>query len=205
MRTITGLYDSYDDAREAVRALEQAGVPSDDISIVTNKADRVEVEGQGSYAEEGAGTGAGIGAVAGGAGGLLAGLGMMAIPGVGPVVAAGWLAATAVGAVAGAVAGGAVGGIVGAMVKEGVPEDEANVYAEGIRRGGSVVTAKVSEDRVVDAQAILNSLRPVDVGARRASYTQEGWTRFDEAAVPVPRNRSRRSGSGIATSGRRLN
>ncbi|MBO9198306.1 hypothetical protein J5277_29700 [Rhizobium sp. 16-449-1b] len=184
MRTITGLYDSYDDARAAVKALENAGVPSDDISIVTNKANGVEVEGQGSYAEEGAGTGAGIGAVAGGAGGLLTGLGMMAIPGVGPVVAAGWLAATAAGAVAGAVAGGAVGGIVGAMIKEGVPEDEANFYAEGIRRGGSVVTAKIDEGKVPEAQAILNSSRPVDVTARRASYTEQGWTRFDEAAEP---------------------
>jgi len=184
MRTITGLYDSYDDARAAVNALENAGVPSDDISIVTNKADGVDVEGQGSYAEEGAGTGAGIGAVAGGAGGLLTGLGMMAIPGVGPVVAAGWLAATAAGAVAGAVAGGAVGGIVGAMIKEGVPEDEANVYAEGIRRGGSVVTAKVDEAKVPEAQAILNSSRPVDVASRRASYAEQGWTRFDETADP---------------------
>ena len=73
MRTITGLYDSYDDARAAVKALENAGVPSDDISIVTNKANGVEVEGQGSYAEEGAGTGAGIGAVAGGGFALAAG------------------------------------------------------------------------------------------------------------------------------------
>lgn len=184
MRTITGLYDSYNDARAAVKALENAGIPSDDISIVTNKANGVEVEGQGSYAEEGAGTGAGIGAVAGGAGGLLTGLGLMAIPGVGPVVAAGWLAATAAGAVAGAVAGGAVGGIVGAMIKEGVPEDEANFYAEGIRRGGSVVTAKVDEGKVPEAQAILNNSRPVDVTARRASYAEQGWTRFDEAADP---------------------
>ena len=65
--------------------------------------------------EEDAATGAGIGAVVGGAGGLLTGLGIMAIPGVGPVVVAGWLAATAVGAVAGAVAGGAAGGIIGAL------------------------------------------------------------------------------------------
>ncbi|TWB13569.1 hypothetical protein FBZ99_105440 [Rhizobium sp. ERR 1071] len=110
MQTVTGLYDSYDNARTAVKALEDAGVASDEISIITNKADGVDVEGQGSYGAEGAGTGAGIGAVAGGAGGLLGGLGMIAIPGVGPVVAAGWLAATAAGAIAGAVAGGAVGG-----------------------------------------------------------------------------------------------
>src|ERR1700754_2319464 len=159
MKTITGLYDSYSDAKAAVKALEDAGVPSDDISIVTNKANGADVEGQGSRAAEGAGTGAGIGAVAGGAGGLLTGLGMLAIPGVGPVVAAGWLAATAAGAVAGAVAGGAVGGIVGAMVESGVPEEDANFYAESIRRGGSVVTARVDESRAVSAKAILNSSR----------------------------------------------
>ncbi|MDM9625207.1 hypothetical protein QTL95_04815 [Rhizobium sp. S152] len=183
--TITGLYDSYDDARAAVKALEDAGVSSDDISIVTNKANGdVDVEGQGNRAGEGAGTGAGVGAVAGGAGGLLTGLGMLAIPGVGPVVAAGWLAAAAAGAVAGAVAGGAVGGIVGAMIESGVPEEDANFYAESVRRGGSVVTARVDDDRRASAEAILNNSPRVDVAARRASYTEQGWTRFDEAADP---------------------
>jgi hypothetical protein len=187
MQTITGLYDSYDDARAAVRALEDAGISSDDISIVTNKANGAEVEGQGSYAAEGAGTGAGVGAVAGGAGGLLTGLGLMAIPGVGPVVAAGWLVATAAGAAAGAIAGGAVGGMVGAMIKEGVPEDEANFYAEGVRRGGSVVTARVDETRLAEARTILHQSRPVDYNARRASYQAQGWSRFDETAQPYTR------------------
>ncbi len=183
--TITGLYDSYNDAKAAVKALENAGVSSDDISIVTNKANgHVDVEGQGNKAGEGAGTGAGVGAIAGGAGGLLTGLGMLAIPGVGPVVAAGWLAATAAGAVAGAVAGGAVGGIVGAMIDSGVPENDAHFYAESIRRGGSVVTARVEEDRRASAEAILNNSPRVDVAARRASYTEQGWTRFDDAANP---------------------
>jgi len=185
MRTITGLYVNYDDAKAAVKALEGAGVSSDDISIVTNKANGgVDVEGQGNRAAEGAGTGAGIGAVAGGAGGLLTGLGMLAIPGVGPVVAAGWLAATAAGAVAGAVAGGAVGGIVGAMVESGVPEKDAHFYAEGIRRGGSVVTARVEDSRTASAETILNSSPRVDIAARRASYAEKGWNRFDETADP---------------------
>jgi hypothetical protein len=184
MRTITGLYDSYDDARSAVKALEDAGVPSDHISIISNKDGREDIEGQGNNAAEGAGTGAGIGAVAGGAGGLLTGLGMMAIPGVGPVVAAGWLAATAAGAVAGAVAGGAVGGIVGAMIESGVKEEDAHVYAEGVRRGGAVVAAKVEEDKVAASETILRSSRSVDLTARRQAYTNDGWNRFDEAADP---------------------
>ncbi len=182
--TITGLYDSYGDAKAAVKALEDAGVPSDDISIVTNKANGVDVEGQGNRAGEGAGTGAGIGALAGGAGGLLTGLGLLAIPGVGPVVAAGWLAATAAGAAAGAVAGGAVGGIVGAMVESGVPEVDAHFYAEGVRRGGTLVTARVEDENRASADAILNSSPRVDVADRRARYAEQGWTRFDETADP---------------------
>ena len=68
--------------------------------------------------------------------GLLTGLGLMAIPGVGPVVAAGWLVAT----LAGAAAGGVTGGAVGALTEAGISKDEADVYAEGLRRGGAVVS-----------------------------------------------------------------
>ncbi|NEI73216.1 hypothetical protein GR212_27040 [Rhizobium lusitanum] len=184
MRIVSGLYDSYDDARTVVKALENAGISSDQISIVSRKDGKEKVEGQGNDAAEGAGAGAGIGAVAGGAGGLLAGLGMLAIPGVGPVVAAGWLAATAAGAVAGAVVGGAAGGIVGALIASGVPEKDAHMYAEGVRRGGSVVTAKVEDDKIVTAQTVLNNSRAVDLEDRRARYSAEGWSRFDEAAEP---------------------
>jgi hypothetical protein len=184
MRTITGLYDSYDDARIAVKALEDAGVSSDDISIVSHKNGKEDIEGQGSNAAEGAGTGAGIGAVAGGAGGLLAGLGMLAIPGLGPVVAAGWLAATAAGAVAGAVAGGAAGGIVGAMIESGVSEKDAHLYAEGVRRGGSLVVAKVDDDKAVASEAILTRSRSVDLNERRTAYTNDGWSQFDDKADP---------------------
>jgi len=184
MKYVSALYDSYDDARSAVKALEDSGVPSDHISIVSRKDGKQEVEGQGNNAAEGAGTGAGIGAVAGGAGGLLAGLGMLAIPGVGPVVAAGWLAATAAGAAAGALVGGAAGGIVGALINAGVSEKDAEIYAEALRRGGSVVIAKVEDDRAVSSQTILNNLRPVVLEDRRVKYAAEGWTRFDEVADP---------------------
>ena len=98
--------------------------------------------------------GAGIGAAVGGIGGLLAGLGLIAIPGIGPVVAAGWLAATAAGAAGGALVGAAAGGLVGALTQAGVPENDAHVYAEGIRRGGTLVTAKVDEPLVPTARNI---------------------------------------------------
>ncbi len=182
MKTVTGLFDDYSDARAAVSALEERGVPSDDISIVSNDAG--ERSARESNAAEGAGTGAGIGAVVGGAGGLLTGLGIMAIPGVGPVVAAGWLAATAAGAAAGAVAGGAAGGLIGAMTESGVPEEHAHVYAEGVRRGGTLVTARVEDDLYPDAEAILSRSNRIDPAERRAIYAEEGWSRFDDTLDP---------------------
>ena len=126
-----------------------------------------------------------MGAVAGGTSGLLAGLGILAIPGVGPVVAAGWLIATAAGAVAGAVAGGAAGGIIGAMIKAGISEEDANVYAESVRRGGAMVVAKVSETQVSLAEDILQSADRVDVVSRGAAYREGGWSRFDETSRPL--------------------
>jgi hypothetical protein len=84
--TVTGLYDSYPAAKSAVDALEAAGISSSDISVVANNGDGSIVDKNHTNAGADAGAGAGLGAVVGGAGGLLAGLGMMAIPGVGPVV-----------------------------------------------------------------------------------------------------------------------
>jgi hypothetical protein len=181
--TVTGLFDDYSDAEAAVRELKAAGIPDHDISIVANNPDGRYGDGDSSAAE-GAGTGAGLGALAGGAGGLLTGLGIMAIPGVGPVVAAGWLAATAAGAVAGAVVGGAAGGLIGALTDSGVPEEDAHVYAEGVRRGGSLVTAKVDDAMASEAEEILERSNWVDVPARRTAYREQGWSRFDSSLDP---------------------
>ncbi|MBZ9653529.1 general stress protein [Phyllobacterium lublinensis] len=176
MQTFAGLYDDYSDARAAVTALEDAGISSSDITIVGRDSDGFDNE---SNAGEGAATGAGVGAVVGGTGGLLAGLGMLAIPGIGPVVAAGWLAATAAGVAAGAVAGGAAGGLIGSLTSAGVHEDEAHVYAEGVRRGSTLVSARVNDDKADVARSILDDNRPVDIDARRAMYREEGWEQFN--------------------------
>ena len=171
-QTLTGLYDTYDEAKRTVGDLESAGIPHSDISIVAGNA-------EGEHASA-AGTGAGLGAIVGGGAGLLAGLGIIAIPGLGPVVAAGWLAATAVGAVAGAASGGLIGGLVSA----GVSEKDAHVYAEGVRRGGSLVTVRAADAQVDTARMILQRHRSVDLAARRGMYEKEGWREFDPKAVP---------------------
>src|SRR5688572_28375668 len=163
--TISRLYDDPKAAHRAVMDLEAAGIPSRDISIVASNADnwydgsskkmsrKVDRDADNTDDRaEGAGVGAGIGAALGGAAGLLAGLGVMAIPGLGPVVAAGWLAATATGAVA----GGATGGIIGALTQSGVSKSDAEVYAEGVRRGGTLVSAKVPDGQRARCEAILD-------------------------------------------------
>jgi len=197
MKTLTGLFDDYDDAKDAVGELEAMGIPHSDISIVANNS-KDWYDNDTSKASEDAAGGAGLGALVGGAGGLLTGLGIMAIPGVGPVVAAGWLAATAAGAVAGAAVGGAAGGIVGALTDSGVPENDAHVYAEGVRRGGTLVTAKVDDELVTEAGQILSQSNSVNLTERRSAYQANGWTGFDADAgdyaddqVDLDRDRAR--------------
>ena len=181
-QTITGLFDTYDAATQAVRELEAAGIPHGDISIVANNADKrwSPSPARAKDAGSGAATGASVGAAVGGGAGLLAGLGMLAIPGLGPVVAAGWLAATAVGAAAGA----AAGGLVGSLTAAGVSPEHAEVYAEGVRRGGSLVSARVSDQLAARARSILASRGSVDPGVRGAAYRKQGWSRFDVKAAP---------------------
>jgi len=108
-QTITGLFETHTEAMAAVAALRESGIPESDISVVANNGGDAYSTNSDTTSEaaDDAGKGAGIGALVGGTGGLLTGLGLMAIPGVGPVVAAGWLVATAAGAVAGAAVGGA--------------------------------------------------------------------------------------------------
>jgi hypothetical protein len=186
--TITRLYDGYADAERAVRRLEDAGISRSDVSIVANNSEKwyrpggkVDRDRDGvDDRAEGAGVGAGIGAGLGGAAGLLVGLGLLAIPGLGPVVAAGWLASTAVGAAAGA----GTGGIIGALTQAGVSEDEASRYAEGVRRGGTLVSVRASEQDRARIEAMLNE-SSVDIQSRSAAWRRAGWTGFDAASPPL--------------------
>jgi hypothetical protein len=200
-QTVTALYDTYDSAVSAVNALEASGIPHSDISIVSNNVDNRYNKDRSNAAED-AGKGAGIGAAVGGVGGLLTGLGLLAIPGVGPVVAAGWVVATAAGAATGAVVGGAAGGLVGSLTGAGVPERDAHFYAEGVRRGGTLVTARVDDARASTAREILKRYKAVDPAIRGAAYRETGWTSFDENAPAytpeqVAAERARYIGGGI--------
>jgi hypothetical protein len=204
MITISRLYDNYDTAARAVAELERAGIPHSDISIVASNAEgwydrdhavvRVrrssEVDRDRDGVDdraEGAAAGAGIGVAAGGLAGLLAGLGLLAIPGLGPVVAAGWLASTALVAAA----GGAAGGLIGALTQSGVSEEDAQIYAEGVRRGGTLVTARVPETDRQRYESILDR-SAVDLRERARLYEEGGWNRFDPNAPPYTADQVRR-------------
>lgn len=154
MITLSRLYPDGAVARGVVDELKAVGLPEDDIGIIAPSRDRsVRMENAGDDRNrDGASdrgrtvnrAAVGVGAALGGAAGLLAGLGAFVLPGVGAVVAAGWLAS----ALAGAAAGGAAGGIVGALIQAGLSEKDATQYAEGVKRGGSLVTIRVSgQDR----------------------------------------------------------
>ncbi len=190
MRTLTHLYDTYDQAASAVRAVKSAGITDADVSMIANDKSHPDLVAYREDAVSGTATGASIGAIAGGGVGLLTGLGLMAIPGVGPVVAAGWLVAT----LAGAAAGTMTGGLIGALTDAGIDENDAHTYAEGIRRGGTLVTVRAADERANQIRDILAASKPVDLANRSDEYRRSGWDRFDDT-VPPP-------GSPVGTPGR---
>ncbi|WP_119458923.1 YsnF/AvaK domain-containing protein [Rhodospirillaceae bacterium SYSU D60014] len=194
-KTVVALYDDFPSAQRTVQDLADADFRRDDISLMANNADGIYSDEAGTAAvgtptaaaptaatddTSGTATGAGIGAAVGGIGGLLVGLGALAIPGIGPVVAAGPLAATLVGAGTGALAGG----LIGALTDAGVPEEEAGYYAEGVRRGGTLVAVRADEADVDRAAALMERHDPVDIETRASQWRESGWTGFDAEAAP---------------------
>lgn len=194
MRTIVGLFRNASDADLAVDALYDAGFTNADLSVLA-RDEVVGDYGTGTYrstedvdAAEGAGVGAAGGAVVGGITGLLMGLGAIAIPGIGPAIAAGTLAtalsSAAAGTAVGAVAGAVTGGIVAALVDMGVPEEDAHFYAEGVKRGGVLVTVQTADSQASTVESIMNRFNAVEVDRHRETWRSSGWRRFDDTDYP---------------------
>jgi stress response protein YsnF len=203
-KTVVGLFDNASDAENAVQQLTNAGIDRSDVSLLANNADNryaVNEAGapdrdRGDREAQGAAVGAGTGAIVGGIAGLLVGLGVFAIPGIGPVLAAGWIGTTLAGAGIGAIAGG----LIGALVRMGIPEEHAHLYAEGVRRGGTLVLVRADDATAENAADILRRNGAVDIDRRAEDYQTTGFTRFDEAAQPytadqVTQERGRYAGS----------
>ncbi|GGJ44733.1 hypothetical protein [Neoroseomonas lacus] len=175
-QTRTWLFDSYTGSSAAVRDLQAAGFTQEEVSIVGRNATTDHDDVETAAPESGAAVGASVGGVVGGGAGLLAGIGMIAIPGIGPLVAAGWLASLLVGLGTGAAAGGLLGSLTGS----GVDEKEAHVYAEGVRRGGTIVTVRTDASRMGRVADIMAAHAPVNITTREADYRSTGWRGYVE-------------------------
>lgn len=185
LKTIVGLYDQLSEARDTVAELSQAGIQQGNINLVAHASaedygryfDR-----EGKYQDAPAGdttsnvaTGAGAGAILGGIGGLVVGLSLLPIPGIGPIIAAGPLAS----AMAGAGIGAVVGGLIGGLTSIGVDEEHAGYYAEGVRRGGSLVVVKTDSHLQSRVTEILKNHNPVDIEQRVSRWKESGFTSYD--------------------------
>jgi hypothetical protein len=160
MRTVVGLFDTFDHAQSVVRDLEASGFPRSDISLVAHTD--IMAHGRGHGTATGAGTAIGAGL------GLLAGLAVIAVPGIGVVAALGPI-------IAGGLMGAVAGGLVGSLVDAGVPAEEAEYYSEGVRRGGTLVTVAAKDDDAPRAIEIISRQSPVDLNERVLQWREAGW------------------------------
>jgi uncharacterized membrane protein len=182
---VVGVFNDPDQARDAILKLREAGFSQDNISMVTRSAG----ENAGHLPNSNIVTDAAIGAAAGSLGGIVLSLAAMAVPGVGMVVAAGPLLAALGGAGIGAVAGG----LIGALTDFGVPEEDAQYYAEGVRRGDAVVTIRANTAADAErARNIMNDSGAVDIAGRVSSWRTRGWMGHNPGDEPLSEDEVRR-------------
>lgn len=167
-RTVVGVFATTREAEEAIRELRDEGAPAAAISLVarrnTSGGEELAGEERGEVSEKASNivADAGIGAAVGGVGGLLLSVAGLVLPGIGPIIAAGPIAATLTGAGIGA----AGGGLLGAIEETGVPEKDAQDYAEGVRRGDVLVTVKAPPDKAALVRDIMDRHGALDIDER---------------------------------------
>jgi hypothetical protein len=178
MKTVVGTYDNIRTAYDVANDLINAGYSRSDISVVaSDPKNEYSTYVDDRFVDPGddVAKGAGIGAAIGGLGGLLVGLGALAIPGVGPVIAAGPLLAALTGAGVGAV----TGGIVGALVDLGIPDEQAHIYSEGLRRGHVLVIAQAPDASADAVTRIMERPGLIDIHRQADTWRASGWRSFD--------------------------
>lgn len=176
-----GIYQTYADAEYAVDALRSEGFRNTDVSVLfpENKGTKDFAVEKNTKAPEGTAAGASTGVVVGGVLGWLAGIGALAIPGIGPLIAAGPIVA----ALAGVGVGGAVGGITGALVGMGIPEYEAKRYEGRVKDGGILLSVHCDDrDWTAKAKQILQR-----TGAQDVASTGEASADWQKTDRPLPR------------------
>lgn len=205
MKTIVGSFDSFDEAKRVSRDLMDDGFLDADVNVVASNlrgdyagGTTTTGPGTGTLASDdarltervrdrevaddasGAAAGAVTGGVVGGAAGLAASLMGLAIPGIGPIIAAGPIVATLSGAGVGAVAGGLIGG----LTDMGVSKTDAEYYAESVRRGGALVTVRADDSRADRAAEIMREHGAIDIERRAEQWRETGWKGWREDAQP---------------------
>lgn len=183
IKTVVGSFDTVAEAATVARELRAVGFLEADLNVIANNSQR-EFTRDATPVADGDASGAATGAIAGGALGGAAGLAVsllgLAIPGVGPILAAGPIAAALAGAGAGAMAGGLIGG----LTDLGVPEAEAGYYAEAVRRGGALVTVRADASRIDEVEAIMHEHGAFDIDERVEQWKSAGWRGYDPEAKP---------------------
>lgn len=180
-KAVFGIYASERQLDEGLARLRDAGFRNTDVSVLVpeNIGNKDFAHEKGTKAPEGAATGAASGAVIGGALGWLAGIGSLAIPGVGPFIAAGPI----LGLLGGIGAGGAVGGFTGALIGMGIPEYEAKRYEGRVKKGGLLLSVHCDDGDWVDrAKDIMEQ-----TGAEDISSTSEASGDYAVTDKPVGR------------------
>lgn len=172
-RTVVGLFDSMETANRAADELRQAGIDRGQISIIAgNESDRYSQYVGADEATKDVASRAGTGAAIGGGLGLVAGLVALAIPGFGPIIAAGPIAA----ALGGAAAGAATGGLIGGLTAAGVSENDARLYERRLRDGGVLLTVRTSDEMSDEVADILDNNGARDVDEDSTMQTQTSQT-----------------------------
>ena len=162
MSTVVGVFESKSQAERAVNKIREAGITNDKISIaareenVRGEGGRARNNGEGGMLEQNLSDGTATGGTLGGLAGLMAGAGALAIPGVGPIIAAGPIAA--------GLSGAAAGGIAGGLVDFGIPRASGQEYEEEIKRGGLLAVVEADDSKVDDVASYMrhNGARKVE-------------------------------------------
>ena len=192
---VVGVFDDRAQAEQAVEQLRRAGFRDDDIGFATRGEEGTDRSGLDTGTENETGSHAATGAVAGGVlGGLAGAAAALLIPGIGPVVAGGILAAT----LGGAAIGAAAGGLIGALTGMGVPEDEARYYDQQVQEGRTIVTVKAG-DRYQEARDILRRYGASDYGA--SGYSESGTMTTGQMAAGSTRTAAMSTGATATSQG----
>jgi hypothetical protein len=196
---VVGMFDDNASAHRVVDRLSEKGFSNSAVSVIGPEGNRKSTDeiNDKTEASAGAGIGATIGAIAGASGGILASLALIAIPGIGPLLAAGPIVV----ALTGAGLGAAAGGLAGALIGWGIPAEDAELYSEGVRRGGTIVSVQAdSLSQADEVSSLMRTEGAVDIDERASQWRAEGWTptlnlTSKPPAAPITRTSSTRNPS----------